>query len=60
MLSGNETKFRGLNPSMPLVLAEGGKKYSLKRKRRTNIYPKALEMQLGGKYARPHGHRCTM
>lgn len=37
MISGDVTKFRGLNPGMPFVLAEGGKKYSLKLKRRTNI-----------------------
>lgn len=35
-ITGDNTKYRGLNPKQPLVLAEGGKNYSLKRKSRVN------------------------
>lgn len=32
----NDREYRGLNPNAPLVLAEGGKRFSLKKKIRTN------------------------
>ncbi|WP_351076536.1 hypothetical protein [Shewanella sp. CAL98-MNA-CIBAN-0140] len=34
MITSDKTSYRGLNPDSPLVLAEGGKRYSLKVKRR--------------------------
>ena len=37
MITNDKNSYRGLNPNAPLVLAEGGKSYSLKIKRRTNI-----------------------
>lgn len=35
-VSGNNNVYRGLDPNAPLVLAEGGKVYSLKKKTRIN------------------------
>jgi hypothetical protein len=37
MITSDKASYRGLNPDAPLVLAEGGKRYSLKVKRRINI-----------------------
>lgn len=42
MVTGEE-EYRGLNPKAPLVLAEAGKRYSLKVKRRTNKDGEVIE-----------------
>ena len=43
MITSDKTSYRGLNPDAPLVLAEGGKRYSLKVKRRTNVEGKVVD-----------------
>jgi hypothetical protein len=43
MITTDVKQYRGLKPDAPLVLAEGGKRYSLKIKRRTNIDGKSVD-----------------
>lgn len=43
MITSDKTTYRGLNPDAPLVLAEGGKRYSLKVKRRVNVDGKTVD-----------------
>ena len=43
MITNDKNSYRGLNPEAPLVLAEGGKRYSLKVKRRTSVEGKVVD-----------------